>query len=196
AQGFGWGRDLPTDCVAVGALVGSPRCPIPTCGRRWIPMLPPVALGRWPTAAGRPARDALTSVGHWRSYGSPEHEGLRYGQRAHSLRGLIDLPGRVRERLELALGLHAAAHPAPDALSSHRWRLLDPARVAATPAAYRDFVRGSKAELCVAKSGYVAARSGWFSDRSACYLASGRPVVAQRTGFEQRLPTGDGLLAF
>jgi hypothetical protein len=74
--------------------------------------------------------------------------------------------------------------------------LTDPARVARTPAAYRAFVRGSKAEFGVAKSGYVAARCGWFSDRSLCYLASGRPVIAQETGFSRFLPTGEGLFAF
>src|SRR6185436_9384491 len=74
--------------------------------------------------------------------------------------------------------------------------VLDPAQVAHTPAAYRTFVRGSKAELGIAKEGYVVSRCGWFSDRSACYLASGRPVVAQRTGWEQVLPEGEGLLGF
>src|SRR5262249_39444878 len=96
----------------------------------------------------------------------------------------------------LALGIDPREVSDLAALHAHRWRLLDPGRVAATPAAYREFVRGSKAELCVAKSGYVASSSGWFSDRSACYLATGRPVVAQRTGFERGLPTGAGLLAF
>ena len=65
-----------------------------------------------------------------------------------------------------------------------------------TPESYRDFIRGSKAEFGVAKTGYVHSRSGWFSDRSACYLASGRPVIAQETGFSRDLPTGEGLFAF
>jgi hypothetical protein len=196
SQGIDMGLDAHTHFVTVGTRVGSPGCPIPLCGREWITTLPPVALHHWPRARARPARDALTSVGHWRSYGPVEHGGVRYGQRAHSLRALIDLPGRVAERFELALGIDAGERGDLAALSSNRWGLLDPDRVAATPAAYRDFVRGSKAELCVAKSGYVASRSGWFSDRSACYLASGRPVVAERTGFEPSLPAGAGLLAF
>jgi len=82
------------------------------------------------------------------------------------------------------------------ALSACGWELIDPATVASTPGAYHDFVQGSMAELGIAKSGYVVSRSGWFSDRSACYLASGRPVLAQDTGFSEYLPTGDGLLAF
>jgi hypothetical protein len=196
SEGEDMGFDLHTHFVTVGTLVGTPGCPIPTCGREWIAMLPPVALEHWPLASDPPRREAFTTVGHWRSYGSIDHAGLHYGQRAHSLRGLIELPGRVEERLELALGIDPGEVTDLEALAANGWQLLDPARVAGTPAAYRDFVRASKAELCVAKSGYVASNSGWFSDRSACYLASGRPVVAQETGFAQRLPTGEGLLAF
>jgi hypothetical protein len=196
AQGEDMGFDLHTHFLTVGALVGTEGCPIPTCGRDWTATLPPVALEHWCVEADRPRRDAFTTVGHWRSYGSLEHEGIHYGQRAHSLRELIELPRRVAERFQLALGIDPRELADLEALSANGWQLLDPARVAGTPAAYRDFVRGSKAELCVAKSGYVASRSGWFSDRSACYLASGRPVVAQETGFGQLLPTGEGLLAF
>jgi hypothetical protein len=195
-QGEDMGFDLHTHFVTVGGLVGSAGCPIPTGGRDWIATLPPVALEHWPRDPEPPRRDAFTTVGHWRSYGSIEHAGIHYGQRAHSLRALIDLPGLVADRFELALGIDAGEAADLAALSAHGWHLIDPARVAHSPAAYRDFVRASKAELCVAKSGYVASRSGWFSDRSACYLASGRPVVAQDTGFGERLPTGEGLLAF
>jgi hypothetical protein len=196
AQGEDMGFDLHTHFVTVGGLVGTPGCPVPTCGRSWIATLPPVALEHWPAAAERPRRDAFTTVGNWRSYGSLEHAGIRYGQRAHSLRELYDLPGRVEARFELALGIHPQETADLEALSANGWLLVDPLEVAGTPGAYRDFVRGSKAELCVAKSGYVASRGGWFSDRSACYLASGRPVAAQETGFAELLPTGEGLLRF
>jgi hypothetical protein len=196
AQGEDMGFDLHTHFLTVGGLVGTRDCPIPTCGRDWIATLPPVALEHWLLERERPRRDAFTTVGHWRSYGSLEHEGIYYGQRAHSLRQLIELPGRVAEDFQLALGIDPRELADLEALSRNGWQLLDPTRVAGTPAAYRDFVRGSKGELCVAKSGYVASRSGWFSDRSACYLATGRPVVAQETGFGERLPTGEGLLAF
>src|SRR2546423_7027228 len=96
----------------------------------------------------------------------------------------------------LALATHPDEPSALELLHSHGWELVDPGVVAATPDRYRQFVQGSKAELGIAKSGYVVSRSGWFSDRSACYLASGRPVVAQDTGFGDAIPTGDGLLAF
>ena len=98
--------------------------------------------------------------------------------------------------LRPALGIHRGERADLEALRGNGWQLRDPDAVAATPAAYRDFVQGSWAELGIAKLGYVVARCGWFSDRSACYLASGRPVVAQDTGFGAALPVGDGLLAF
>jgi hypothetical protein len=196
ATGTEMGFDRHTHCVSVGVRIGAEDCPIPTLGRKWIPTLPPVALAHWPAATGAPAREAFTSVGHWRSYGSIEHEGVHYGQRAHSLRELVELPQRSGARFELALGIHPDEVDDLRALRANGWGLLDPAEVAATPAAYVGFVRGSKAELSVAKSGYVTSRSGWFSDRSAAYLASGRPVVAQDTGFADSLPVGEGLLAF
>ena len=196
AQGEDMGFELHNRFVTVGGQIGRPGCLIPTCGRRWITTLPPVALGHWPLASDPPRHDAFTTVGHWRSYGSIEHGGIHYGQRAHSLRGLIELPRLTESRFQLALGIDPEEQPDIQALSANGWELLDPLRVAGSPAAYSDFVRGSKAELCVPKSGYVLSRSGWFSDRSACYLASGRPVVAQDTGFAKRLPAGEGLLAF
>lgn len=196
ATGAGMGFDLHTHFATVGVRVGAEDCPIPTLGRTWIPTLPPVALAHWPAADAVPAREAFTSVGHWRSYGSIEHGGVHYGQRAHALRPLFELPRRTAARFELALGIHPNEVNDLRALRENGWGLLDPYEVAGTPADYAAFVRGSKAELCVAKSGYVASRSGWFSDRSACYLASGRPVVAEDTGFDRSLPVGEGLLKF
>ena len=190
------GIGLHTHCATVGGAIGREGCPIPTCGRTWIHTLPPVALEHWPLDEGTPRRDAFTSVGHWRSYGSIEHEGILYGQRAHSMRELFELPALSAARFQLALGIHPDEQRDLEQLRNNGWDLLDPVAVAGSPESYAEFVRGSKAELSVAKSGYVASRSGWFSDRSACYLASGRPVVAQETGFSDFLPTGEGLLAF
>jgi len=189
------GLDAHNRFATVGQAIGTPTCPVPTCGVSWIPTLPPVVLEQWP-AAGAPQRDAVTTVGHWRSYGPIEHGGLHYGQRAHSLRELISLPRRTGTRFELALGIHPDETGDLEALDAEGWELLDPVEVAGTPDRYRDFIAESKAELGVAKSGYVASRCGWFSDRSGCYLASGRPVVAQETGFSDFLPVGEGLLTF
>jgi hypothetical protein len=191
---MGFGRH--THCVTVGVRIGAEDCPIPTLDRTWIPTLPPVALEHWPAAEEAPRRNAFTGVGHWRSYGSIEHQGVHYGQRAHSFRQLFDLPRRAAARFEMALGIHPEEVEDLRALHENGWDLLDPYEVAGSPGAYAGFVRESKAELGVAKSGYVNSRSGWFSDRSAAYLASGRPVVAQDTGFGDALPTGEGLLAF
>lgn len=168
---------------------------IPDCGRAWIATLPPVALAAWPMA---PDEDGgpLSTVAHWRSYGSIHHGGRHYGQKAHAFRQLIDLPQRIDLPVAVALGIHPDESDDQAALIAGGWRLLDPQTVAGTPEAYHHFVQGSYAELGVAKTGYVVSDSGWFSDRSACYLASGRPVIAQGTGFERRLPVGDGLLAF
>jgi hypothetical protein len=184
-----------THFVTVGLNVGRPDCPVPTGGVAWQTTLQPVVLERWP-AGGPIHHNAFTTVGNWRGYGSVEHQGVLYGQKAHSLRPLIDLPKRTRERFLLALAIHPGETNDLAALRSNGWGLADPAEVAGSPAAYQRFIQGSKAEFGVAKSGYVASRCGWFSDRSACYLASGRPVVAQDTGFGRVLPTGEGLFAF
>jgi hypothetical protein len=187
--------DGHTHFVSVADAIGEPGNPIPTCGRQWLATLPPVVLDEWPVA-GELARTALTTVGHWRSYGSIHHDGVQYGQKVHSLRPLIDLPGRTRSRFELALAIHPDESADLEALAENRWTLVDPGRVARTPDDYQRFVQGSWAEFGLAKSGYAVADSGWFSDRSACYLASGRPVIAQDTGFARRVPVGAGLFAF
>jgi len=180
--------------VTVGSALGQPACPVPTCGLHWIPTFQPVVLEHWPRGNGV-HHDGLTTVANWRGYGSIQHDGVFYGQKAHSLREFIDLPTKTDERFMLALAIHADERKDLDALHRNGWKLLNPAEMAATPSQYRDFVGGSKAELGIAKSGYVASRCGWFSDRSVCYLASGRPVIAQETGFSQFLPTGSGLFA-
>jgi hypothetical protein len=187
--------DAHTHFVTVGQEVGRPGCSVPTLGRDWIPTLPPVVLELWPPVRGS-ARGAFTTVGNWRSYGPIEHAGVHYGQKAHSLRRLVELPQRSPERFELALSIHPEEHSDLALLASNGWRLVDPSRAAGTTSAYRYFIQASRAEICIVKSGYTAARCGWFSDRSACYLASGRPVVAQDTGFSSTLPTGSGLLTF
>jgi hypothetical protein len=184
-----------THFVTVGRGLGTADCPVPTCGREWIPTFQPVVLDEWPVAE-RVEHEALTTIGNWRGYGSVEHEGRHYGQKAHSLREFFALPKLCAEKFRPALAIHPGEEADLAALAENGWDVLDPAEVAATPHAYRRFIQGSKAELGIAKSGYVHSRSGWFSDRSACYLASGRPVIAQETGFSRELPVGEGLFAF
>lgn len=196
AEGLDVGLDGHTHFVTVGLRLGSPACTVPSCGRSWIRSLPPVVLDVW--APGAPLRrEAITTVANWRGYGSVCWNGVMYGQKVHAFREIFDLPARVREaRFDLALAIHDDERKDRAALRSHRWRVLDPRRVAGTPDRYMRFVRESAAELCVAKAGYVLSGCGWFSDRSGCYLASGRPVLAQDTGFGADLPTGEGLLTF
>jgi len=184
-----------THHVTIGLGIGEEWSPVPTCGIDWEKTLQPIVLSEWPVADGI-VEDALTTVGNWRGYGSFEHEGVFYGQKAHSLRELIALPTRTDEQFLLALAIHPDETKDLDALDGNGWRLVDPASVAATPASYRRFIQGSKAEFGLVKQGCVAAPCGWFSERSACYLASGRPVIAQETGFSRFLPTGEGLFAF
>ena len=189
--------DAHTHFVTVGQLVGRAGCNVPTCGRQWVPTFQPVVLELWPAVpASEVTYDAFTTIGNWRGYGSIEHDGIFYGQKAHSMRQIIDLPTHASEQFLLAMGIHAAETNDLAALSTNGWRRIDPRAVAGTPDDYRRFIQSSKAEFGIAKSGYVASRCGWFSDRSACYLASSRPVLAQDTGFTQVLPAGTGLLAF
>jgi hypothetical protein len=185
--------DGHTHFFTVGTTLS--ESPVTTCGIRWGVTLPPVVLDLWKPAHTAP-RYGFTTVGSWRSYGSIEHDGVYYGQRAHSFRHFIDLPRLSPARFEPALAIHPGDRTDLVALERAGWQLLDPARVAATPDAYQQFISASSAELSIAKSGYVAGASGWFSDRSACYLASARPVVAQDTGFSRNLPTGEGILTF
>ncbi|MCW3050020.1 MAG: hypothetical protein JWO74_4304 [Solirubrobacterales bacterium] len=181
--------------ASVGLRLHARECAVPDCGVAWTPTLPPVVLDRWPVAHAEPT-GGITAIGNWRSYGTIEHRGVRYGQKAHSVRALIDLPQRTEEPPRFAVLIDPSETQDLAALHANGWALIDAARETATPAAYARFVRASAAELGIAKEGYVVSRCGWFSDRSACYLASGRPVIAQRTGWEHVLPEGEGLLGF
>ena len=180
--------------ATVGEKVGDPDCLVPTCGIDWVRTPHPIPLDQWPLA---PRGEKVTSVGSWRGpYDPVEYEGRRFGLRAHELRKLIELPARVAPEIELALEIDPADAADLESLRAHGWGLVDPAAVAGDTDSYRSYVSGSLAELMVAKGIYVETRSGWFSERSAAYLASGRPVVALDTGFSERYPTGEGLVAF
>lgn len=195
AQGIDMGFDRHSHFATIAWNIGQAGCTVPTCGRTWITTPQPIVLADWPVATTI-VHDGLTTVAHWRSYGSVTHEGMFHGQKAHAWRDLVVLPRLTQERCLPALAIHPDEVRDLAALRDAGWQLLDPAALCVTPADYRRFVQGSKMELAIAKSGYVLSRCGWFSDRSVCYLSSGRPVIAHDTGFASRLPTGEGLFAF
>src|SRR5438105_5852331 len=184
-----------THFVTIGQSIGTAECAIPTHGIEWIPTVPPVVLGAWPTATAIHT-SAFTTVANFRGYGSISRGGQFYGQKVHSLRDLVRLPTLTQERFVLAMTVHPDEREDLVGLAANGWELIDPTSTAGTPDEYRKFIRGSRAEIGIAKSGYVVSRCGWFSDRRACYLAAGRPVIAQALGFFRFLPTGQGLFAF
>ena len=156
----------------------------------WFATRQPVVLEAWPVSPGRP--DApLTTVMAWQTYGPLEHEGRGYGVKADSFEPFFDLPRRRGETFELSLGGDQAPR---QRLRRCGWRVLD--RGPMTLDAYQEYLASSRAEFGIAKAGYVESASGWFSERSAAYLASGRPAVVQSTGFEEWLPAGLGVLSF
>ena len=181
--------------ASVGANIGRADCGIPTCGIDWLATRPPVVLDQWPVRTD-PGR-AITTVGTWRGpFGPVEYEGRVYGLRAHEFRRFIELPKLTGVGVELALDIDAADSRDRARLVENLWTIVDPAGVASSTESYRSYVQGSRAEFMVAKGMYVQTRSGWFSDRTTCYLASGRPCLVQDTGLTDLYPLGTGLLTF
>ena len=135
----------------------------------------------------------LTTVGSWEATEKGcTVDGVEYGGKGPEFERFIDLPARSAAPLELALAGKAPV----ERLRAHGWRVRDGFEVSSDPWVYRDYLADSLGEWSVAKNAYVASRSGWFSCRTACYLASGVPAVVQDTGFSRILPTGEGLFAF
>lgn len=165
---------------------------LPDDGLLWQATRQPIVLDLWKATPGRPGAP-LTSVMQWDSYAPREYAGRAYGMKSESFAPLAELPRRAGQRFRLALGSAGAPR---QWLQELGWELEDPLEVTRTPESYADFIRGSMAEFAVAKHGYTISRCGWFSERSAAYLASGRPVLAQDTGFTSWLPAGEGVLPF
>ena len=175
-----------------GELVGTSACPLPTGGVDWLPTRQPVDLDRWPVT---PAGDRFTTVTTWRN--DSKHKMWRgepyYWTKDREFLAIIDLPRHTSVPLELAIdGVPDEA----DELSAAGWLLADRPELTGDLDAYRNYILGSAGELTAARDQVVRPRTGWFSDRSATYLAAGRPVVTQDTGFGEVLPTGAGLFAF
>jgi hypothetical protein len=177
----------------VGTNIGTDACRLPTHGIDWIPTWNPVVMEMW---AGEHAatRDRFTTVAGWWDQGYLEYEGKVLGPKAEEFKKLIDVPRRAGESLEIALDIEPTS-PDLALLREHGWTIEDPA-IVATPAMYHDYITRSAGEFTVTKGGYAGTNCGWFSDRSACYLAAGKPVIVQATGCERLLPVGKGLLTF
>jgi hypothetical protein len=181
--------------VTIGLNIGRADCTIPTCGLDWIVTPQPVVLEWWPPS-GVPG-ESFTTIASWRgAYGPVEFQGKSYGLRVHQFRRFVDLPVLTGRPFELALAIHPSETRDLALLSAKGWSLVDPQTVAGDPLSYRNYIGRSLAEFSVAKDLYVQTCGGWISDRSLCYLASGKPVLAQETGFSQHYPTGEGLLTY
>lgn len=179
-----------------GLHIGGPECLVPSAGFDWRPTVQPVALEYWKPEPGGPGGEAWTTVMNWASYAPVEFQGVAYGQKDLEFPNYLDLPARTGEPFLLAMGQGVGQKRPTPLLESKGWRIVEPDVVIPDYATYRSFLGSSKAEWSIAKHGYVRSRSGWFSCRSACYLAAGRPVVVQDTGWTAHLPSGDGVLAF
>jgi hypothetical protein len=168
-----------------GANIGTEASDVPTSGFTWHKTWQPVTTALWQTGAP-PATDRFTSVMTWKIESFTDVD----GNKDREFVKFIDLPARAPDRFALAV------NGPQRLLREHGWAPVDAMRVSRTPAEYRDFIQASKAEFGVAKHAYVSRRSGWFSDRTECYLAAGRPAVVQDTGWSAHLPSGTGLVGF
>lgn len=174
-----------------GANVGTPSCTAPNAGLAWRHVFNPVVARLFGTPPPRPGA-AFTTVMNWQSHDEIEFRGVRYGQKDVEFEKFEQLPWHVETPMEIAVsGMTVPV----GRLTNRGWRIRDAHEVTATVGSYHGYIAASMGEFAVCKNVFVATRSGWFSDRSAAYLASGRPVVIQATGFEAHLPCGEGLFA-
>lgn len=168
---------------------------VPATGHNWRPTRQPIVLSEWRPSV--PQRDVFTTVMNWTSYNPVTYGGQTYGQKDVEFKRFIELPGMVAPTvLEIAVNEGKTRRTPHSLLNYKGWRVVDPAKVCPDLDSYRGYIESSKAEWSVAKNGYVLGQSGWFSCRSACYLAAGRPTVVQDTGFTTVLPVGEGILPF
>ena len=183
--------------LSVGARLSDPDCEVPTLGLTWHPFLPFVYLPMWEAAPDPGPEAPFSSITQW-TWEELSYHGrvLSVSKRAAYLR-YVDLPAHTGRAFELAafIGDKDPAHDR-EALRNGGWRVVDPHKVASTPETYRGYLRASRAEISCPKPIFRELNTGWFSDRSVCYLAMGRPVVAEDTGFGDAVPTGRGVLKF
>lgn len=173
----------------VSQRIGAPGCAIPLDGGPWLKTLPPVFMPEWPVADGEP--EHFTSIMRWQGFRDVHYKGVSYGQRDQEFPRFLDLPRQTAQKFRIAqMGTQ------PEMLAARGWQVVPGELISRTPDSYRAFIQQSRAEFSVPKNGYVKMRGGWFSDRSVCYLASGRPVLIEDTGLADWLPIGEGLLTF
>ena len=175
----------------VGLNMGSATCGVPTCGLTWHPLVHPVVLERWP-ARMDPQCQRFTSVSSWGQQ-TFNYAGHYSGEKADNWWCFVELPQKTPQALEIVMNTASDENNA--LFRAHGWVLADPGQLDDL-AAYQRFIGQSRAEFSIAHHGFVQFKTGWFSDRSARYLASGKPVLVQSTGLEAYLPTGQGLLTF
>ncbi len=178
-----------------GENFGTLQSKIPDDGFPWQPTRPPIFLNQWPVL---PLQASLkyTTVMQWRSYKSIEYNHIYYGMKNDSFIKFIDLPSKIDSSSIFELAISGLLDKDFNILAKSGWKILNPAKLSLTPWTYQQYIQQSKVEFSVAKHGYVISNSGWFSERSACYLASGRPVILQDTGFSSIFPVGEGILCF
>jgi hypothetical protein len=178
-----------------GLSVGQPDCPVPVDGITWRPTVQPVAIDQWPVTPVS-ADAPWTTVMNWASYKPKVWEGRTYGQKNLEFNKFRDLPSKTSIPLRLAMGLGVDGQRPAQELRQLGWDLVEPQEVVPDHRAYRSFLTNSRGEWSVAKHGYVEGKTGWFSCRTACYLAAGRPAVVQETGWSRHLPSDRGVLPF
>jgi hypothetical protein len=186
--------DAHTDFFTYGENVGGPGWIVPLGGIAWKPTRPPVVLDLWPADAE--GGDCFSTIATWENKGKNiDFAGERYVWSKHlNFTRFLDLPKRAKQCFTVAL--NSAPPEAEAEIKSKGWQVVDAREISLGLDEYGDFIRGSRAEFTVAKDIYVRPRSGWFSDRSVCYLASGRPVVTMDTGFSLFVPVGAGLFDY
>jgi hypothetical protein len=198
-SGLTWNLDIHEHHAFLtnGMKLGEPDCDVPLLGVAWAPFPPFAYLPLWPAAPDPGAEAPFTSVTQW-TWEEVWLDGrvLSVSKRDAYL-AYLELPRRAGRPFELAVNLDPR-DPTDDRqlLEHHGWHVVDPHQVAGSVAGYQEYIRRSRAELGCPKPIHRALRSGWFSDRSAGYLASGRPVLVEDTGLSDHIPTGEGLLVF
>jgi hypothetical protein len=181
--------------LTIGRHLGRKECRAPLAGQTWLPIGVPVMLDYFTNPNLEQPGEVWTTFTHWYGYSAVEYDGEWYGNKSDEFAKLVNLPRKTGEKLEIATDLLSGDNTIGQ-FTQNGWRLIE-AKPLNTPwQRYRDYIAQSRGEFCVAKNGYVRSRCGWFSDRSVAYLALGRPVILQETGWTDFYPHGEGLLAF